>query len=85
MVHIPHDPQQDQQPSWWKEAGGYVSIRCAQCGQRATLRDPDDAPLRVDGTRGHTISSDGTVAPSIVCPYKPCTWHIWGKLLDWVA
>lgn len=54
----------------------YVSIRCPTCGQSATLRHPNG---------GHTIAADGTVTPSVVCPYPPCTWHEWVRLGDWVG
>lgn len=57
-----------------------MSIKCAVCGESATLRG---AHVRRDGTYGHDIAADGTVHPSIVCPFPPCTWHVWGRLLEW--
>ena len=60
--------------SWWRWSGEYVSIKCPQCGQCATLRKPDG---------GHDIAVDGTVSPSVVCPYAPCAWHVHVKLQDW--
>lgn len=34
-------------------------------------------------TLPHGVKEDGTVHPSIVCPYEGCTWHVWGRLLGW--
>jgi hypothetical protein len=68
-----------------------VNIVCPLCGKSATLRDPLHAStgvpwhLRNDGTRGHEISASGLVSPSIVCPYKPCPWHVHGALDGWAA
>jgi len=47
-------------------------IRCGGCNEVATLNT-------------HTISDDGTVNPSVVCPYtkEGCNWHVWLKLEGW--
>ncbi len=82
VVLIPHGPQ-DISPYWHKGPEGYVSISCGLCGKKAILRDPPDTKPRGDGTHGHDIAADGLVTPSIVCPYKPCSWHVWGRLLGW--
>lgn len=44
-------------------------IRCPECGELATLDD-------------HTVYHDGTVEPSVVCPYasEGCKWHVFAKL-----
>ena len=34
-------------------------------------------------TLPHEVKEDGTVNPSIVCPYEGCDWHIFGQLLGW--
>lgn len=47
---------------------GVITIACPK-GHVATLP--------------HQIMEDGTVEPSIVCPYSECDWHVWAKLLDW--
>lgn len=36
------------------------------------------------GLESHTISEDGTVSPSVVCPYdNGCTFHEYIKLVGW--
>jgi hypothetical protein len=60
--------------SWWASENIILSVKCALCGRCATLKQPSG---------GHDIAADGTVTPSIVCPYAPCSWHVWAKLLDW--
>ncbi len=85
LTLIPHDPSQEIKPYWFKGPEGYVSVGCGICGKRAILQDPLSVKPRKDGTRGHFIAPDGVVTPSIMCPYKPCPWHIWGRLLNWVA
>ncbi len=73
----------EEKPCWYMGESGYVSVICAECGKRSILRDGPNSAARSDGTRGHDIAADGTVKPSIVCPYKPCTWHVHGVLMDW--
>ena len=80
------DPCCDGAPrgSWWKlgeteRNPAVVSIKCPACGRCATLQRAEDGK-----TTGHAIAADGTVSPSIVCPFSPnCSWHVWGKLADW--
>ncbi len=72
--------------SWWIHGETdrnpeVVSIKCALCGRCATLRRGEGGHYS-----GHTIATDGTVSPSIVCPFAPtCAWHVWGKLSDWAT
>lgn len=33
----------------------------------------------------HSISADGTLSPSWVCPFKGCTWHVFAQLVGWNA
>ncbi len=35
--------------------------------------------------RNHTIASDGTVSPSVVCPHPGCGWHVFVRLVGWAA
>ena len=35
--------------------------------------------------RDHSIAADGTVAPSVVCPWADCTFHEMVRLVDWAA
>lgn len=60
----------------------WVSIKCQDCGADGMLRSAPGHP-RSDGTRGHEITPDGTVSPSIVCPNPECHWHVWGRLDRW--
>jgi hypothetical protein len=73
--------------SWWinsrlgVEAGdaAVVSVKCPHCARASSLRIVD-----TDGTaEGHDIASDGTVSPSVVCPYPDCAWHTFVRLADW--
>jgi len=83
VVDIKRGDTHEARPCWYTSMTGYIFIICALCGRRSILRDGPAAAPREDGTRGHTISEHGAVTPSIVCPYPQCTWHIWGRLLDW--
>ena len=46
-------------------------VCCPGCGKLVSLTD-------------HTIDPDGTVTPSLVCPFK-CDFHEFVKLADWKA
>ena len=74
MIEIP-------QGNSWKDPGVWkgvrrvdgtrsASISCPKCGQPASLSD-------------HTIADDGTVPPSLVCPYDGCEFHDYVTLKDW--
>lgn len=52
---------------------GYVrsaSFTCPSCGRVCSLSD-------------HQIAEDGTVAPSVVCPYMDCDFHEFIRLEGW--
>ncbi len=36
------------------------------------------------GTQVHHIDAQGVVSPSMVCPFKPCTFHAYIRLEGWV-
>jgi hypothetical protein len=55
--------------TWWSSGGKWVSLACHECGLQALLN--------------HTVSDNGDVNPSLVCPYEPCTMHVFGTLKDW--
>jgi len=62
--------------TWWrtlaKDTGEMTAwFRCPN-GHFGTLSD-------------HSIASDGTVSPSVVCPEKGCKFHENIKLEDWNA
>ncbi len=33
--------------------------------------------------KGHAVGSDGTLYPSVVCPYPDCNFHEFSYLADW--
>ena len=51
-----------------------VSLVCPDCGKSSTLWCP---------VGGHAIAADGTVHPSVVCPFEPRTFHRWVRLEGW--
>ena len=64
----------DYLPNTWKglklsHGGRSASVTCTN-GHTATLTD-------------HTIAEDGTVSPSLVCPYEGCEFHEYVKLEGW--
>ncbi len=83
IIEIPYCASADKLPSWRMGPSGFVTVACGDCGKRSVLRDGPNESMRMDGTHGHDISPEGAVRPSIVCPYKPCTWHVWARLMDW--
>jgi hypothetical protein len=46
-----------------------VSIKCPLCGRGMSVP--------------HAIAADGTLTPSVVCPYEYCTWHEYVRLGGW--
>ncbi len=70
MIEIPHITQKlDDAAGHWKVWLNKVVISCPGCG--------------VEGRIDHTVSEDGTVSPSLVCPFD-CGFHEFVKLTDWV-
>lgn len=49
----------------------WAELCCPGCGKVALVGD------------NHTVSTDGTVSPSDVCPFPPCTFHEFIRLDDW--
>lgn len=65
-------PDKPEPGTWWhvhSSAGWSAMIVCPKCG--------GEAPL------DHDIAADGTITPSLVCPYDPCDFHEWGRLDGW--
>ncbi len=56
---------------WHQQATGVV-VCCPGCGHIVALLD-------------HTIDPDGSVYPSLVCPFDICDFHEFVKLADWRA
>lgn len=49
----------------------WAELCCPGCGKVATVGS------------NHTVDVGGTVHPSDVCPFPPCTFHEWIVLDDW--
>ncbi len=47
---------------------------------KATMACPAGHVLTL---RIHSIKSDGSLAPSVVCPVERCTFHEYVRLADW--
>lgn len=60
----------DAAPGSWvpTEPEGFI-YTCGGCGVWLHPRE------------GKSITSDGSVLPSMLCPY--CGWHVWGRLVGW--
>ena len=59
----------------WRDHGGTgraVLVCCPECGKTHPLVK-------------HTIDPDGTVTPSLVCPFPNCEFYEFVKLADWKA
>jgi len=74
MIMNGYPQSNDYLPGTWKGLklqGGQRSatVTCPVCGQTCTLID-------------HQIDPDGTVSPSLVCPYD-CGFHEFIKLEGW--
>ena len=78
---IPHNPTRhvDHTPGpWWfafresrpNGVSRRVPTMMGTCGHAFVLT-------------GHTIAPDGSVSPSVVCPYPPCTFHQMVRLDGW--
>lgn len=59
----------------WRGASdfrGGALVSCPSCGKISSLAD-------------HTIDPDGSVYPSLVCPFAICDFQEFVKLADWRA
>lgn len=71
MITISFDP--DYKPLTWKGGkawNGKTALVTCSNGHTATLSD-------------HVIADDGTVSPSLVCPYAGCDFHEFVRLDGW--
>ena len=53
----------------WEHWRGKVLASCPQCGGVAVL--------------DHAVAADGTVSPSMECPYAGCEFHESVRLVGW--
>lgn len=76
MITIPYNPWVDGRsvPGTWHGGntgkGRSASICCPKCKKIGTLTD-------------HTISGEGKVNPSLVCPNDKCNFHEYVQLEGW--
>lgn len=72
MIELPKSSEMGKKGTW-KEMRAvdvrHVFVSCPGCGQSASMSD-------------HTIAADGTVTPSVVCPFE-CGFHDMVRLRDW--
>jgi hypothetical protein len=65
-------PGERRPGTWWPWLAGEsqrVTVWCGACGRSATI--------------DHDIAADGTVTPSLMCPYDGCGWHVFARLEGW--
>lgn len=83
MIAAPTTREKEWLPgSWRKWEYGPLSlvgsvVVCPQC--HGAMSVGGGVPFG----SGHTIDEVGTVSPSVVCPYPPCTWHVFIRLTNW--
>lgn len=68
MITLKHDPELATKGTW----RGFMRtavVSCPGCGQEAPIKE-------------HHIFYDGTVTPSLVCPFD-CGFHDWITLENW--
>jgi hypothetical protein len=61
-----------ENPAWVKATGYMLTVKCPGCGVDSIM-----------SSSVHKVAADGTVHPSYVCPYPPCTFHEWVRLEGW--
>ncbi len=59
-----------------------ICIACPKCGKSAALWI--ERNYKKVG-QNHSIAEDGTVSPSVVCPYAPCDFHEFVRLQDYIT
>lgn len=73
-MDIPHadgDPPATG-PFWRYKLEGGVRTAWVRCGAG-----------HLGSLEEHSIAPDGTVSPSLECPWEKCTWHVNARLIDW--
>lgn len=63
-----HVPGRPTHGTWWRWRT-FIFLGCPHCGTAAEL--------------DHSIASDGTVTPSVVCPVIGCDFHEYVRLEGW--
>lgn len=83
---IADDNDQPLERGTYRRIVEYWADHCARQGRPNTywaeLMCPSCGRVAMVGSN-HTVSRDGTVSPSDVCPFSPCTFHEFIVLDDW--
>ena len=81
LRHEPWDGRGDSKPLTWdyakrlrRKAPYDLDMAMTTCANGHTLRMASDV---------HTIASDGTVTPSVVCTVTGCSSHVMVRLVGW--
>lgn len=69
MFEFTHNEDLIEKGQWMASLDNAL-ISCPTCGKFGSLGN-------------HEVAPDGTVSPSLVCPWKPCLFHDSGRLKDW--
>lgn len=83
MVELAYNPEKEPVKGTWKLVDvwhpegeeikyqdKWIYTCCPDCGHEAFLN-------------AHSVDAEGNAHPSLVCPYPPCTWHVFVKLAGW--
>ena len=74
------------EPGTYRRVFDYWAEHCARKGRANTywaeICCPGCSKVALLGSN-HTVAPDGTVQPSDVCPFPPCTFHEFIQLDDW--
>lgn len=78
MIDLPRGDSSWQRGTWrpWRDWDFTLqqqiktaAVACGGCGRAMSVRK-------------HTISADGSLSPSLVCPHG-CGWHVFVRLVGW--
>lgn len=86
MRTIPKGTNGQSTPGYWcivedDPEWRYITFSCPDCGGLGNIGNLSQAKFG----SGHKVAPDGTVTPSVVCPYDECGFHDHVRLADWAA
>lgn len=83
---IADDNDVPTEPGTYRRVYDYWTEHCASKGRSNTYWEeiccPGCGKVALLGSN-HTVADDGTVHPSDVCPFPPCTFHEFVRLDCW--
>lgn len=86
IKRISDDNEMPTQPGTYRRVRDYWADHCTKKGIANTywaeICCPGCGKVALLGSN-HTVTDDGTVQPSDVCPFPPCTFHEFIQLDDW--